>query len=208
MFHKISRSMRDRMEYLETIDVRDRQDGTPVSHRMRQIPPETGRFIALLAAGAPVGELIEVGTSAGYSGLWLSLACQERGDVLSTFDISEYKTNLARETFKFAGVEKYVQVICGDALQMLQDHRDIAFCFMDAEKDLYKQVYEIVLPKLVRGGLFVADNVISHEEELAAFMEGVEADDRVDSLVVPIGKGLLICRRPSIPTGAESADGP
>ena len=195
------------MKTLEAIDVRDRQDGTPVSHRMRQVPPETGRFIALLAAGAPPGKLIEVGTSAGYSGMWLALACRERGEVLTTFDISEYKTGLARETFEIAGVEKHVRVICGDALQMLPDYQEIAFCFMDAEKDLYERVYKIVVPNLVPGGLFVADNVISHAEELTSFLAYVQADERVDSLVAPIGKGVLICRKASNPAGTESPDG-
>ena len=208
MFHGLSQSMRERMAYLEAIDVRDREDGTPVPHRMRQIPPETGRFIALLAAGAPRGKLIEVGTSAGYSGMWLSLACQERGDVLTTFDISEYKAGLARETFELAGVEEYVQVICGDALQLLPDYQEIAFCFMDAEKDLYEPVYEIVAPKLVPGGLFVADNVISHGAELASFLALVQADEHIDALVVPIGKGVLVSRKVPDKSGAETADGP
>ena len=76
MFDNISGAMKDRMHYLESIDRRDRQDETPRTERLCQISPETGQFIALLAAGTPEGTWMEIGTSAGYSTLWLSLACK------------------------------------------------------------------------------------------------------------------------------------
>ena len=62
-----------RMRILEEQDAADRVDGTPRLERLRQIPPETGRFLALMLAGAPQGEVLEIGTSAGYSTLWLTL---------------------------------------------------------------------------------------------------------------------------------------
>ncbi len=68
MFHNIPKPIRDRMEFLEETDTRDRQDGTPRLERLRQIPPKTGRLLALMAASAPQGEFVEIGTSAGYSG--------------------------------------------------------------------------------------------------------------------------------------------
>jgi caffeoyl-CoA O-methyltransferase len=69
MFHSIRQPILDRMKYLEQVDERDRTDSTPRSQRLRQIPPETGKFLALLAASAPEGMYIEIGTSAGYSTL-------------------------------------------------------------------------------------------------------------------------------------------
>lgn len=68
MFHDIPGAVLARMQELEAIDAHDREDGTPRLKRLRQIPPETGRFIALLAASSPSGRWIEIGTSAGYSG--------------------------------------------------------------------------------------------------------------------------------------------
>ena len=73
MFHDIPEPIIRRMRYLEEIDARDRIDGTPRMERLRQIPPATGRFIALLAAAAPGGRIVEIGASAGYSTLWLAL---------------------------------------------------------------------------------------------------------------------------------------
>ena len=83
------------MRELEDQDALDRQDGTPHLQRLRQIPPVTGKFLALLCASAPKGGVLEVGTSAGYSSMWLSLVCKERGDHLTTFEVLEEK--IARE---------------------------------------------------------------------------------------------------------------
>ena len=92
MFHDIPAPVVERMAFLEAIDAQDRLDGTPKVARLRQIPPETGRFLALLAASAPPGAVIEIGTSGGYSGLWLALACRQRGDCLTTFDSDAEKS--------------------------------------------------------------------------------------------------------------------
>ena len=195
MFHSIPKPMLDRMNYLETIDARDRQDRTPKAQRLRQIPPETGRFLALLAASAPQGPVVEIGASGGYSGLWLILACMQRGDRLTTFDVAADKVQLAQQTFATARVEQYVHLVHGDARTQLVQFERIAFCFLDAEKDIYPECYELVLPRLVPGGFIVADNVISHQDELAGFVERAVADERADALVVQLGKGLLVCRR-------------
>ena len=195
MFHNIPPAVRERMRYLEEIDARDRTDGTPKSQRLRQIPPETGKFLALLAASAPRGKVLEVGSSGGYSTLWLAIACLERGDTVTTFEILEEKAGRAAETFRQAGVEEAVQLVRGDATELLPGYTEIAFCFLDIEKDLYLACYKTVIPRLVAGGLFVADNATSHASELGAFLERAHADERVDALVGPIGKGLLVCRK-------------
>lgn len=195
MFHKMPEAMVALMRLMEIQDARDRVDGTPLDRRLRQIPPETGRFLAIMLAGAPRGAVLEVGASGGYSGMWLALACRERGDRLTTFDILPGKVKLAREHYQQAGVADWVEVIEGDARQHLEDYKQVAFCFMDAEKDLYQVCYDLVVPHLVPGGLFLADNVISHDEELADFVQMAYDDPRVDALSVPVGKGVLLCRR-------------
>lgn len=133
MFHDIPSLILARMRDLEDIDARDRRDDTPQAQRLRQIPPETGRFLALLLASAPPGMVLEVGTSAGYSSLWLSLACRERGDTLTTFEVHPNKIELARQTFHLAGMENLVQLVEGDVRQHLAAYTRTAFCFMDAE---------------------------------------------------------------------------
>jgi predicted O-methyltransferase YrrM len=194
MFWDISGRIQRQMDYLEAIDRRDRQDGTPRSHRLRQVVPETGKFLALVAASALPGQWIEIGSSGGYSGLWISLACRMRQQKLITFEISADKVRLAEETFTAAGVKDFVTVIQGDAHQLLEGYSDISFCFLDAEKEEYLKFYELVIPRMVAGGWFIADNIINHGEVLKSFVEIVLNDQRVDALVLSHGKGLLLCR--------------
>lgn len=195
MFHAIRESVLDRMKYLEQIDAQDRGDGTPRLQRLRQIPPETGKFLALLAAGAPEGMYLEIGTSAGYSTLWISIACEMLGRTLHTFEILPEKARLARETFRVARVENTIELIEGDVRDQLPRFENISFCFLDAEKDVYGECYEAVVPKLVRGGLLIADNAINHQATLKPVLDRALADVRVDALIVPIGKGELVCRK-------------
>lgn len=171
------------------------RNGTPLLQRLRQIPPETGKFLAILAANTPDGDWLEIGTSAGYSALWLALAAAQNGRRLTTFEVLPEKVALAQETFESAGVTHLVTLVAGDARQHIPGFEQIAFCFLDAEKELYGEVYELVVLRLVPGGLLAADNVISHAETLQPVVDSALGDTRVDALVVPIGKGVLVCRK-------------
>ncbi len=183
------------MVLLEEIDARDRVDGTPRLQRLRQIPPETGRFLAILAASAPEGEVVEIGTSAAYSTLWLALACLATGRKITTFELMEEKAELAAETIRAAQLDDVIHLVVGDARHYLPGYKNIAFCFLDAEKEVYSDCYETVIPNMVTGGLLVADNAINHIETLQPMIDRALADERVDALVVPIGKGVLVCRK-------------
>jgi predicted O-methyltransferase YrrM len=195
MFHSIPPPITARMEELERIDARDRIDGTPHLERLRQIPSETGRFLAILAASAPAGSVVEIGTSAGYSTMWLSLACRATDRRITTFEVLADKVTLARDTFRIAGLEDLVDLVEDDARRRLPAIERIGFCFLDAEKDVYLDCYEAVIPNLVPGGLLVADNATSHRQALQPVIDRAAADPRVDAVVVPIGRGELMCRR-------------
>lgn len=195
MFHDIPAEMLDRMHELERRDAEDRSNGTPRLARLRQIPPETGRFLALWAAAAPDGPCVEIGTSAGYSSLWLALACRATGRALTTFEVLAQKAALARETFARAHVEDVVHLVEGDFLAHVNEIDRIGFCFLDAEKEVYGACYDAVVPRLVPGGILIADNAINHRETLQPLLDAALADERVDALIVPIGKGELVCRK-------------
>ncbi|MFX0077139.1 MAG: O-methyltransferase [Candidatus Hermodarchaeota archaeon] len=195
MLHNIPDLIQKRMNLLERMDAEDRIDGTSRMERLRQIPPEIGKFLSILAACAPKGKFIEIGTSAGYSTLWIALACIERGTKVKTFEILEEKFNLAKETFQQSEVEDLVEIVRGDARDYLEEEKNVAFCFLDAEKEVYEDCYDLVVPNMVRGGLLVADNAINHYETLKPMIDKSLLDERVDALVVPIGKGELICRK-------------
>jgi caffeoyl-CoA O-methyltransferase len=195
MFNDISVHILNRMRYLEEMDTKDRLDGTPRLKRLRQIPEETGKFLALLLACSPEGEILEFGSSAGYSTLWLASACKEANRKITTFEILKEKVIIAKETFSCSFIEDFVELIHGDAREYIHNYKNISFCFMDAEKDVYADCYEKVVPNMVRGGLLVADNAISHSETLKPFIDRALSDKRVDAMVVPIGKGELVCRK-------------
>jgi predicted O-methyltransferase YrrM len=184
-----------RMRQLEEVDARDRADGTSHQERLRQISPQVGQFIAILAGSAPNGRYIEIGTSAGYSTMWLSLACRAVGRKITTFEILEEKVQLARETIRITAMSDIVELVHGDAVQHLSRYEDIAFCFLDAEKEVYGSCYDLVVTRMVSGGILIADNALSHQAALQPMIDRVQEDDRVDALVVPIGTGELVCRR-------------
>ncbi|MBL8027643.1 MAG: class I SAM-dependent methyltransferase [Fibrobacteres bacterium] len=195
MFSEIPDSILKRMKYLENNDKKDREDGTERLKRLRQIPPETGKFIALLAANCPKGECLEIGTSGGYSALWLSLAMKERNSQLITYEILPEKVAIARETFAIPEVSPWVKLVDADFLAAPDTAASIAFCFIDCEKHLYEACFDRVAPKMVSGGMIVADNAINHYEHLKGMMNKAENDPRFDCLTVPICKGEFVCRR-------------
>jgi predicted O-methyltransferase YrrM len=195
MFHEIPEAILIRMHELERIDARDCSDGTPRLKRLRQIPPDVGRFIAILAASAPAGRCIEIGTSAGYSTLWLALACRATGRKITTYEILPEKAELARQTFDATGVWDVVDFVQGDALDFLPALKEIAFCFLDAEKEIYGRCYEALTPRMVPGGILVADNAINHRATLQPMLDHALDDPRVDALIVPLGGGELVCRK-------------
>ncbi len=195
MFHEIPEDIKKRMEYLEQKDHRDRIDGTPRLKRLRQIPPETGKFISLLAACSPKGQFIEIGTSAGYSTLWIALSCRLNRNKLITFEILKEKAEIAREKFHVTNLEDEIELIEGDARDYLTNYKNISFCFLDTEKEIYEECYNLVIPNMVKGGILVADNAINHYEALKPMLDNALADERVDALVVPIGKGELVCQK-------------
>ena len=195
MFEHITPAMLARMQELEAIELRDRTDGTPHGRRLRQVPPDAGRFIAILAASTPPGPWLEIGTSAGYSTVWLALAARATGRKVITFDLDPAKCALARQTFDLCGVNDVVTLVEGDALAEISKYDGIAFCFLDAEKEIYGRCYEAVVPNLVPGGLLVADNAINHAATLRPMLDRALNDDRIDGLIVPIYKGELVCRK-------------
>ena len=127
--------------------------------------------------------------------MWISLACEMLGRTLTTFELLPEKVVLARETFRLAEIEDIVRLVEGDAREHLAQVDDISFCFLDAEKDVYADCYELVIPKLVKGGLLVADNAINHRESLQPMLDRALSDERVDAQILTIGKGELLCRK-------------
>jgi caffeoyl-CoA O-methyltransferase len=188
VFHDISANMREVMRALEEETERNQV-------ALRSVSVDVGRCLALLAMSAPQGAFIELGSSAGYSSLWLSLAARARGVTLTTVELDEKKIALARENISRAGAAASVQAVHGDALDYATRFEDIAFCFSDLQPpENNAKVYEKVVPRLVPGGLLVIDNVTSPRLQ-TELLNRAENDPRVDCVLLPFPKGDLICRK-------------
>ena len=188
MFHDISPQMQQVMRALEEQLERDQRS-------LRSVDSDVARVLSLLALSAPPGAFLELGSSGGYSSLWLSLAARVRGVTLTTVDLDERKVALARENISRAGARDSVQVFHGDALDYATRFQEIAFCFSDIEPpESNAKVYEKVVPRLVPGGWLVIDNVTSPRLQ-TELLNRAQKDPRVDSVLLPFPKGDLICRK-------------
>jgi caffeoyl-CoA O-methyltransferase len=188
VFHDIPANMRQVMRELEEQNERDQRS-------LRSVSEDVGRCLALLAMSAPQGAFIELGSSAGYSSLWLSLAARARGITSTTVELDEKKFALARENISRAGAAGSVQTVHGDALDYVTRFDEIAFCFSDLQPPEHNaKVYEKVVPRLVPGGLLIIDNITSPRLQ-TELLNRAENDPRVDCVLLPFPKGDLICRK-------------
>ena len=156
------------------------------------IGADTGRFLQILVLSTGAKNIVEVGTAYGYSTLWLADAARSNGGKVTTFEFSAERAAAARENFAKAGLADYIECVNGDALKGIPTLAgELDFLFMDGLKEQYIQVFDLAFPRLRRGGLFVADNVISpYKEELAPFVRHVQSYPGATSMTVPIGYGV------------------
>jgi caffeoyl-CoA O-methyltransferase len=188
VFHDISAGMHQVMRELEEQNERDQP-------ALRSVSDDVGRCLALLAMSAPQGAFLELGSSAGYSTLWLSLAACARGVILTTVELDQKKFAMARQNISRAGAADSVQAIHGDALDYVSRVENIAFCFSDLQPPEHNaKVYEQVVPRLVPGGWLVIDNVTSPRLQ-TEILNRAQKDPRIDSVLLPFSKGDLICRK-------------
>lgn len=195
MFRDIPQAVEVTQGHLKALEAWRKAQGMERQRLLRQITPETGKLLAILLASAPAGNALEVGSGAGYSGLWLALACRATGRRLRTFELDPAKAVLARQSFSAADVLDVVEFVEGEALAGLETAGELSFCFIDAERGMARAAYELALPRLPQGGLICVDNAISHAAEFQDFLDDALLDPRVDAVIVPIGSGLLVCRK-------------
>lgn len=188
--------VRTAMASLEARDAADRVDGTPQARRLRAIAHEVGPFLMTLVLANRARTIVEIGTSGGYSTLWLASGAGRTGGRVVTFEVDPAKVELARQSFEAAGVTDRVEQRAMDGAEGLASFAGAAdLVFVDCEKDDYLRMLGPAIEALRPGGLLVADNLTSHEADLAGFRDTALADERLAGLVVPIGRGELVAVR-------------
>jgi predicted O-methyltransferase YrrM len=162
--------------------------------RWRNVEPETAAMLNVLVRSKQAGNVLEIGTSNGYSTIWLADAVEATGGHVTTLDVEPARTTLARENLATALLERYVDLRTEDAGQALRAASDDAYdvIFLDAERDAYTSYWHDLVRILKPGGLLAVDNVISHAAEVEDFRAIVESDERVTAALVPIGAGVLL----------------
>ena len=124
------------------------------------VPIQDGKALRLLTEATGAKNVVEIGTSTGYSGLWLCLALQRTNGRLTTFEIDHQRASMAQQHFKEAGVEKMVSIIEGDAHeQIVKLKGPVDVAFIDADKSGYVDYLHKLLPLMRPGGLILAHNV-------------------------------------------------
>lgn len=164
------------------------------SERMLNITRDTGEFLSVLIRATGARRVLEIGTSNGYSTLWLAEAAKATGGSVTTLELSEYKVCMASETFARAGLGSVISLVHDDAGRALDraDAGAFDFIFLDSERAEYPGWWTQLTRVLRSGGLLVVDNAISHAEQLAPFMALVKADSLFTTSLVPLGNGEFL----------------
>jgi len=155
------------------------------------IPPDTGQFFYMLVLISKSKNILEVGTSNGYSTIWLGEAAQQNKGKVTTIEISEHKVSMARENFKRARLDKTIKIVHGDALNEISKlNEKFDFLFLDAIKEDYINYFKLAYPKLTKNAVIVADNAIMFEKYMKEYLNFVRNNKALKSVLVPIGSGV------------------
>lgn len=190
-------SLKALLKELETLGVN--HDAAPANRarRLLNITHDTGEFLAVLVRAMGARRVLEIGTSNGYSTLWLADAAQGINGSVTTVELSAHKVAMARENFARACLQDRIVQVEGQATDFLASSADESFdlIFLDSERSAYlgwlPQIERILRP----GGLIVVDNATSHAQELAPFMQALRCASGWSTSLVPVGKGEFLATK-------------
>src|SRR3989442_11814884 len=178
------------LERLEREDAEEREQGLPAAQRSRAVAPSTGRLLFALVAPQTDCEVLEIGGSRGYSTIWLAAGVRFFGGRVLSLEHDPAKCEAWRRKVAEAGLEDWAELIQDDAYETLPAIDDVFdVIFLDAEKDDYEQLFQLARGKVEPGAVFVADNVLSHEDTLGAYSRARQADPTLESVTVPLDRG-------------------
>jgi predicted O-methyltransferase YrrM len=181
------------LERLEHEDAEEREQGVARQQRARSVAPTTGRFLFAFVAPQNACEVLEIGGSRGYSSIWLAAGVRMLGGRVLSLEHDPAKCEAWKRNVADAGLEEWAELIEGDAFENLPAIEDVFdVVFLDAEKDDYEQLFAVTRDKLEPGAVVIADNVLSHEETLGAYSQARQADPTLESVTVPLDRGLEI----------------
>ncbi|NND96095.1 MAG: methyltransferase [Pirellulaceae bacterium] len=172
-------------------------NAAPMRSDMRlNITPSTGAFLDLMITDAEPKRILELGTSNGYSTIWIARAADRIAADFESVEISAKKSKAADENLRATGLRDSVSLRTGDCGEFLARSPDAHydFVFLDCDRGAYRD-WAFDLLRTISFGTLVVDNAVSHASELVDLQRYVGDDDQLASVVLPIGKGQLVVRR-------------
>lgn len=165
--------------------------------RMLNITPDTGEFLQVLVHATQARQILEIGTSNGYSTIWLADAVESLAGKVTTLEYAADKVEMAATNFAKAGVQDWIQQVQGDAGVYLQqaESGSVDLLFLDSERSQYLAWWPDLKRVLAAGATLVVDNATSHAAEMQSFIELVKADSDFVCCTVPVGNGEFLATR-------------
>ena len=155
------------------------------------ISADTGEFFYILVLISKAKNILEVGTSNGYSTIWLGEAVKQNNGKITTIEIAEHKIKMASENFKRAKLDKTIKIIHGDALKEIPKLKGkFDLLFLDALKEDYISYFKLAYLNLTKNAVIVADNAIMFEKYMKDYLHYVRNHKNLRSVLVPIGSGV------------------
>ncbi len=193
----MTESLQELLQELEQFGLRNDTAISDRPRRMLNITRDTGEFLSVLVQAMNARRVLEIGTSNGYSTLWLALAANVMDGHVTTVELSEFKLALAAKNFERAGISHVITQVRGEAGKLLESTTESSFdfIFLDSERSEYPGWWPDIKRVLRKGGLLVVDNATSHSAEIAPFVALVSADPDFTICTVPVGNGEFLATR-------------
>lgn len=166
------------------------------SKKMLNLEADAAKFISILARNGRCQRMLEVGTSNGYSTLWWAWVATQTDGHVTSIELSPDKQAMADANLKRAGLRDKVELLLGDATDIIKSlDSTFDFVFFDADRLSAPEQLKLLLPKIESGALVLADNVLSHPEQIAGYLDAINALDDFDHMVIDVGKGVSMAYR-------------
>ena len=166
--------------------------------RLLAVGPEGAQVLSLIVHGMTSPVILELGTSYGYSTLWLAEAAKATGGRVISLDVADYKQAYAGAMLEKAGLRDVVELRCGDALQIIPTLPDgLSLVFLDIWKDVYVPALDLFYPKLAPGAVIVADNMLRpaiDRTNALAYRRAVRTKPKLSSVLLDVGQGLEVSK--------------
>jgi predicted O-methyltransferase YrrM len=173
--------------------------GNNLDDLLLSVGREVGTLLYLLSTGAQSRRILELGSSYGYSTVWLAAAARTTGGKVTSLELKDYKIEHARQALTRAGLSSRVEFHAGDCLDTLRNlPGPFDFVLLDVWKDLYLPCFELVHPMLAPGGLIIADNMLLPamvRPQAEAYRARVRKASDLDSVLLDIGNGIEVSRK-------------